>query len=48
MPARTKAQQFLKIAREAFSQSMHSAPFSNAVYGVGGPLSRLFPTQKAR
>jgi hypothetical protein len=48
MPAKTKAQQFLEIAREAFGKSADSVAFSNAIYGVGGPLSRLFPTQKER
>jgi hypothetical protein len=48
MPAKTKAQQFLEIAREAFGKSADSVAFSNAVYGAGGPLSRLFPTQKER
>jgi hypothetical protein len=48
MLAKTKAQRFLDIAREAFGKSANSVAFSNAVYGFGGPLSRLFPTQKER
>jgi hypothetical protein len=48
MTAKTKALQFLEVAREAFGKSADPVAYSNAVYGVGGPLSRLFPTQKER
>ena len=42
------AQQLLAIARQKVSQSPSWTDLSNAIYGIGGPFSRLFPTTKSR
>jgi len=43
-----KAARLLKIAREAFGRTSDWTEFSNAVYGIGGPFARLFPTRAER
>jgi hypothetical protein len=48
MASQTKARQFLEVAREAFGRSADWVEFSDAIYGIGGPFVRLFPTCKAR
>jgi predicted HicB family RNase H-like nuclease len=39
---------FLDIARKAFEGESNWMRFSNAIYGIGGPFSQLFPTQEDR
>jgi Arc-like DNA binding dprotein len=43
-----RAAQFLDIARKAFEGESNWMRFSNAIYGIGGPFSQLFPTQEER
>jgi hypothetical protein len=43
-----KASRLLEIARAAFARTSDWTEFSNAVYGIGGPFARLFPTPADR
>lgn len=42
------AEQLLQIAKDAASQANTWEDIHNAVYGVGGPFSQLFPTPAER
>src|SRR4051794_218540 len=43
-----RAARLLEIARVAFNGASDWMQFSNAVYGIGGPFSQLFPAQEER
>jgi hypothetical protein len=48
MAAKTKAQQALAFARQKVKQCDHWIEFSNALFGIGGKLGELFPTESER
>jgi hypothetical protein len=43
-----RAARFLEIARKAYDGVSDWQDFSNAIYGIGGPFSQLFPTREER
>jgi predicted HicB family RNase H-like nuclease len=43
-----RAAQILEIARKAFTRSSNWIEFSNALFGIGAPFGRLFPTPAER
>jgi predicted HicB family RNase H-like nuclease len=44
----SRAAKFLQIAREAFATAETWEDMWNAVYGIGTPFEKLFPTQAER
>lgn len=46
--AKTHAKELLEIARNAAKTAKAWPELHNAVYGIGGPYSQLFPTLRAR
>jgi hypothetical protein len=45
---RTKAQELLHFARQMAAKSKSWVEYHNAIFGIGGKLGELFPTQAER